>query len=84
VASHEHLIALKVLSLDDRRPNDRADLQALLTRASTTQVERADAALALITERGFNRRKDLHAELDQVIALYAPKLDLDRGPTLDR
>lgn len=62
VASTGHLIALKVLARDDRtRPQDGIDLAALLHGASTTDLELAAAALALIEARGFARGRDLAA-----------------------
>lgn len=78
IASVEHLIALKTLSLSEARPLDRSDLKELLERASQDQLDAADAALELINARGFSRGKDLHAELDGVVKLYAPALSRDR------
>jgi hypothetical protein len=52
VARTGHLVALKVLSRDDRRrPQDVADIRAL------------------ITERGFQRGRDLTAALDAALAM---------------
>jgi len=66
-----HLIALKVLSRDDReRPQDRVDLAALLRRATRADLTEAREALELITERGFNRGKQLVDELDGVVAEF--------------
>jgi predicted nucleotidyltransferase len=67
VAKTGHLIALKVLSRDDRqRPQDVADLRALLLVASPTELERATGAVALITARGYHRGRVLRAELDEL------------------
>jgi predicted nucleotidyltransferase len=64
VARRADLIALKLLSRDDaRRPQDRLDLHALLTRASSEELAITRADLALITERGFHRKRDLQAAL---------------------
>lgn len=68
VARVGHLIAMKLLSRDDlRRPQDLADLRALLAVATDDELELARAAVALITERGFDRGKALGAELDRLI-----------------
>jgi predicted nucleotidyltransferase len=68
VATTAHLIALKVLARDDvTRPQDAGDLRALLRVASRVDVARAEAALALIAERGYDRRRDLQSELAKVV-----------------
>jgi predicted nucleotidyltransferase len=68
VATTAHLVALKVLARDDRtRPQDRADLVALLSAATPADLEQARTALALITARGYHRGKDLQAELDALL-----------------
>lgn len=62
VASVGHLLALKTLSVDDqRRPQDRIDVAALLRVATPADIRVAEQALALITERGCNRDRDLRA-----------------------
>ena len=72
VARTGHLIALKVLSRDDlRRPQDLVDLRALLRVASSEEVERARASLALIAARGYHRGRDLTSEM-QVLLPQAP------------
>lgn len=73
VATTGFLIALKILARDDQtRPQDRADLVALLAVASAADLEQARAALTLITDRGYHRGKDLRAEL---AALRAGRAD---------
>jgi predicted nucleotidyltransferase len=65
VATVPHLIATKVLSRDDvRRPQDRADLIALLRNASETDIAAAQTAMQTIQARGFNRGRDLIAEFE--------------------
>jgi len=60
VARTGHLIALKVLSRDDaRRPTDLADLRSLISQASSADLEEAERALSLISERGYHRERDL-------------------------
>jgi hypothetical protein len=68
VARAGHLIALKVLSRDDRtRPQDRVDLAALLSRADPSALDEAREALARVAQRGFNRARDLPAALDAAV-----------------
>lgn len=62
VAKIEHLIALKILSRDDReRPQDIIDLRALTKQASNEELARAQTALALIESRGFHRERHLRS-----------------------
>jgi hypothetical protein len=69
VACTGHLVALKVLSRDDvRRPQDAADLRALLRVSSPADLELAREAVALITARGYDRRRDLASDLQRLIA----------------
>ena len=64
-----HLLALKVLSHDDgNRPQDRMDAMALLDKATVADLELARESLRLITERGFNRDRDLLPLLDELLA----------------
>ena len=68
VARTGHLIALKVLSRDDvRRPQDIADLRALLAVASPAELERARMSLSLIAARGYHRGRDLALEIDRLL-----------------
>jgi hypothetical protein len=64
VASTGHLIALKVLA---GRNQDLTDLGYLLAAASDADITQARSAVRLIEERGFNRGKDLAAELEGMI-----------------
>ena len=69
VARTGHLIALKILARDDeRRPQDHVDLVALRARADEATWDLARGALTLVTERGFNRGRNLLAALDQLRA----------------
>lgn len=69
VARIGHLIALKVLSRDDAgRPQDLADLRALLRVASDAELARARHALALISSRRYHRGRDLLTELNALRA----------------
>lgn len=69
VATTGHLLALKVLSReDDGRPQDIADIRALLRLADEKEIGRAREAVALIVQRGFDRGRSLVEELDHLTA----------------
>lgn len=79
VAQLGHLLALKVLAHEEqRRPQDRVDIMALLRVAEEEDLGNAREAAALITSRKFHRDKDLLAELELFVRL-AGKLRRDRG-----
>lgn len=63
VAAIGHLIALKLLSVAPGRETDAADLRALARVADDAEWKRAASAVALITDRGFHRGRDLIADL---------------------
>lgn len=68
VASIAALIALKILARDDqRRPQDLVDLRALLREAKAEDHEEVARLLALITERGFHRNRDLPADFQSLL-----------------
>lgn len=68
VATCGYLIALKVLSRNDKgRPNDVADLHALLRVATPDDLAEARNAMGLIERRGFHRKRDLLRLLDSAI-----------------
>lgn len=72
VAKVGHLIAMKVLSRDDqRRPQDRMDLAALLGVASKAELELAYTAVQRIVVSGCHRGRPLADELGQAIAEFA-------------
>lgn len=68
VARVGHLLALKLLSVDDRRPKDAQDLLALIVEAGPDERARCVKANGLITERGYNRGRDLDAALAALVA----------------
>lgn len=69
VARTGHLVALKILSRDDRtRPQDIVDLRALAKTASKEELQRAREALELIESRGFHRDRPLLTMLDDFLA----------------
>ncbi len=73
VASIGHLLALKLLAVDDaRRPQDTIDLGALVRVATREDLRTAEGAVDLITHRGANRERDLRAMLAALIAKHRP------------
>lgn len=67
VATTSHLIALKLLSRSDKRPQDSIDLQSLSATATPHDITQAKEAVELITTRGFSRGRDLPADLETLI-----------------
>jgi hypothetical protein len=68
VARVGHLIALRVLSRDDqKRPQDLVDLRALLKEASSDDLKQARSSMALISERGYARGRDLLGDFDSLL-----------------
>lgn len=66
VARAGHLVALKLLSRDDRRrPQDLADLNALRRVVDTRERDRARSAIAEIERLGTSRGRDLGRALDE-------------------
>jgi hypothetical protein len=57
VARREELVALKALSMTDRRPQDRSD--ALGLREAGVDEPSVERNLRLIEERGIARKQDL-------------------------
>jgi predicted nucleotidyltransferase len=69
VANAGHLLALKVLSRDDdERPQDAADIHALLDGLATEDERLAVEAAALIQRRGFNRSREIVADVRTALA----------------
>lgn len=68
VARVPHLIAMKILSDDPARPQDRWDLQVLIQVASDPELERAAALLQLIEQRGFHRDRDLESRFSTFLS----------------
>jgi len=69
VARTGHLMALKLLARDDlSRPQDHADLRALLSVAGLDELARAREAVTLITARGYHRGRDLVSALDRMLS----------------
>lgn len=70
VANVSSLIALKVLSARESRMRDIVDLQSLFEVSSPQDITEARHLLDLITERGYNRNKDLQKDLDGYIEQF--------------
>ena len=69
IARIGHLLAQKVLSRDDEsRPQDIADIRALLAEASAQDLAMARSALTLIVRRGFSRQRDVVEEFERLIS----------------
>lgn len=69
VARVGHLLALKVLAARPERPRDVEDALQLLRVASVEELNLARESLDLIAQRGYDRGKDLHLELDKLVDL---------------
>lgn len=73
IARLGHLIAMKLLARDDRRrPADYDDLERLRAAADARELERAREAVMAIAERGYDRGRDLTADLERLIAFGHP------------
>jgi hypothetical protein len=68
VARAEELLALKVLSMSDHRPKDRADAISLLAINPRMDLKAVRALLDQITQRGFHRHQDLSAKLESLLS----------------
>jgi hypothetical protein len=65
VATPAHLLALKILSRDDRsRPQDGADIRQLLCTMDQAAIMHTREACRLIEVRGFHRNRDLQGALE--------------------
>lgn len=65
VARAGHLVAMKLLSVREGRAKDRMDLDSLREVVDDEEIGLAREAVRLITERGFDRGRDLAAALDE-------------------
>ena len=73
VAKAGHLLALKVLSRDDaERPQDAADIRSLLDGLSDEEERLATEAATLIQHRGFNRSREIVADVRTALSLRRP------------
>jgi predicted nucleotidyltransferase len=67
VARAEELLAMKVLSMTDRRLQDRIDAINIVLTNEAIDIEAVRSNLERITERGFHRDQDLLAKLARVL-----------------
>jgi hypothetical protein len=65
----EHLLAMKILSVKERRFQDEADIQALIEEATPEQVAAVRKLVQLIIDRGYHRNRDLHQQLSDRLKL---------------
>lgn len=68
VAGIAHLLALKVLAVAPRRPQDLADIRILADAANPADLDTARRALRLIESRGFHRDKRLIEEFERLVS----------------
>lgn len=69
VARPVDLIAMKLLAMESpNRKFDRIDVEALLSVIDETDLAEVRDRLLLITERGWNRDRDLESDLDRLLA----------------
>lgn len=68
VARTGHLMALKLLARDDRRPQDDVDLHRLLDTAGREDLDLATRAVRLIVQRGTHRGRDLERDWQRLLA----------------
>lgn len=64
VARVGHLVAMKILAA---RPRDLEDVDLLLAIADPEEIDRAHVALRAISERDYNRGKDLLKTLERLL-----------------
>ena len=67
VARTEDLLVMKLLSMSDRRPTDRADALGLIHAAPDLDLDWVRRRLDLIRARGFDRHKDLDSRLRELV-----------------
>ena len=65
VARGGHLLALKVLSVSPKRPQDLMDILALLREATPADIDQARKTAALIVTRGYGRGRNLVGDLEE-------------------
>jgi predicted nucleotidyltransferase len=68
VAEPEELLAMKVLSMTDRRLQDRLDALRLISHNPAIDLQRVQNNLRVIEQRGYARRQDLRVKLEMLLA----------------
>lgn len=79
VAQLPHLLAMKILASDERRPQDVADVASLLQVATPQDIALCRHLLDLVTQRGFHRDKDLHGELEILLGRFWNRVSPSSG-----
>jgi len=67
VARSEELLAMKLLSMSDRRLQDRMDARNLVLYGDDLDLDAVKDNLNRIISRGFHRDEDLHAKLTSLL-----------------
>jgi hypothetical protein len=67
VARAEELLAMKVLSMDDRRLQDRIDAISLSDCNPDLDLQAVRQNLSVIRERGYDRNQDLESKLEEIL-----------------
>lgn len=70
VARLGHLLAIKVLSRSESRPQDSADIVSLLAQSDEAALQLAREAARLIDARGYGRGRSIEDDLDQLIETH--------------
>lgn len=68
VARSEELLAMKILSMTERRLQDRIDARNLVLFGDNLDLAAVEDNLNRIVARGFHREQDLHAKLAGLLA----------------
>lgn len=71
VVRAEELLAMKVLAFRPARPHDRVDALGILELNPQLDLVSVRQTLALVSERGYDRGRDLLARLDSLVAQRA-------------
>ncbi len=68
VARSEELLAMKILSMSDRRLQDQMDARNLVVYGDNLDLPTVRENLDRIVARGFHREENLHAKLTKLLA----------------
>lgn len=67
VARSEELLAMKILSMSDRRLQDQIDARNLVLYGGDLDIAAVKDNLDRIIARGYHRAQDLHAKLERIL-----------------
>jgi hypothetical protein len=73
VAALPHLIAMKVLSANERRTRDWDDIEDLIKHSNAVEISQARRLVRLITDRGYAQGRDLLVDFDMYVRRYRSK-----------